>query len=334
MYLIVVKENSTLLNIPYQAINKLFYIWVIRTISNSISLVKRFTEILFTFTRFIIKLIGQNFYMTGSLEMRNGRPVVRLRTFRAIDEPDTCEKFKLGHKQVLINFGIEMITSAKDEWTNNPDVFVFIVESLDKSKIYGGARIHVAGGFQPLPIEDATGILDPSVYKLVKDIGRYGTGEGCGLWNSREIAGYGIGSIFLSRAGVVIAAQLGIKSLLALCAPYTVSLAERIGYRIEKHLGNQGTFYYPRLDLIATSMVNYDLENLSTASEEDKNSIIYLRNNPNAVKTEILRKKEIEIHYEIEIPNLQQWSLKRAIEHLGNSNFSPIPNPRSESPFT
>lgn len=271
--------------------------------------------------------------MTGSLDIREGRPVVRLRAFRAIDDPDTCKKFMVGHKQVLINFGIEMITSAKDEWASNPDVFVFIVESLDKSKVYGGARIHVAGGYQPLPIEDATGIIDPSVYGLVKSIGKHGLGEGCGLWNSREIAGYGIGSIFLSRAGVVISSQLGIKSAFALCAPYTVSLAEKIGYRIEKHLGDEGTFYYPRLDLIATAMVYNDLENLSTAFDEDKQSILYLRNNPNAVRIELLRRKEIEIHYEIEIPNLNQWSLEAAINRLGKSNFSPTSNPKSESIF-
>lgn len=272
--------------------------------------------------------------MTESLEIRDGRPVVRLRAFRAIDEPDTCEKFMLGHKQVLVNFGIEMITSAKAEWASNPDVFVFIVESLDRSKVYGGARIHVAGGFQPLPIEDATGNLDASVYGLVKSLGKRGTGEGCGLWNSRAIAGYGIGSIFLSRAGVVIASQLGIQSLLALCAPYTVSLAEKIGYRIENNLGNGGTFYYPRLDLIATSMIYYDLKNLSTAHEEDRDSILFLRNNPKAVRIELLRRKEIEIHYEIEIPNLNQWSLSAAIEHLEKSNFSPPLSPKSESPFS
>lgn len=271
--------------------------------------------------------------MTASLDIRDGRPVVRLRAFRAIDEPETCHKFMLGHMQVLKNFGIEMITSAKDEWFSNPDVFVFIVESLDRTKVFGGARIHVAGGYQPLPMEDATGSMDPSVYGLIRNLGQRGVAEGCGLWNSREIAGYGIGSIFLSRAGVVIASQLGIGSAFALCAPYTVALAEKIGYRIEKGIGKEGTFYYPRLDLIATAMVYYDLDNLSTADEEDKNSILFLRNTPKTVRIETLRRKEIEIHYEIEIPNLEKWSLNAAIEGLQMSNFSPLNNSRNEVTF-
>lgn len=271
--------------------------------------------------------------MGGGLEIRDGRPVVRLRVFRAIDEPDTCEKYMLGHKKVLVNFGIEMIGTAQAEWTSNPDVFVIIVESLDRTNVYGGARIHIAGGCQTLPIEDATGILDSSIYELVRSIGKFGAAEGCALWNSREIAGYGIGSIFLSRAGIAIASMLGLKRLLALCAPYTVTLAEKMGYRIETHLGKEGTFYYPRLDLIATSMIYNDLENLSTAHEEDKNSILFLKNNPNAIRIELLRRKEIEIHYEIEIPHISKWSLDAAIENLGKSNFAPSSQQKSNVHF-
>lgn len=241
------------------------------------------------------------------------KPVVRLRAFRAIDDPETCALFVDGHMHVLTNFGIQKITSARNEWLHNPAVFVLIVESLDKKKVFGGVRIHVAGGTEPLPIEQATGAMDPYIYDLVKQYALSGTGEGCGLWNSREIAGYGIGSIFLTRAGLAVAPQIGIKSLFALCAPYTVKLSETIGYRIEKRVGNNGTFYYPKLDLIATTMIYEDLENLSTASEEDRTAVMELRKNPNIVRTEVLRKKEIEIHYEINIPKLDQWSLADTI---------------------
>ena len=241
------------------------------------------------------------------------KPVVRLRAFRAIDDPEACALFVEGHTHVLTNFGIQKITSARNEWLQNPAAFVLIVESLDKKKVYGGVRIHVAGGSEPLPIEQATGNMDPYIYDLVRSYALQGTGEGCGLWNSREIAGYGIGSIFLTRAGLAVAPQIGIKSLFALCAPYTVKLSETIGYRIEKRVGNNGTFYYPKLDLIATTMIYEDLENLSTASEEDRNAVMELRKNPTIVRTEVLRKKEIEIHYDINIPKLDQWSLEETI---------------------
>lgn len=90
------------------------------------------------------------------------RPVVRLRAFRAIDDPIACELFIEGHTHVLTSIGVTKVTSSRHEWTRNPAAFVIIVESLDGKKVYGGARVHVAGGTEALPIEQATIGLDSS----------------------------------------------------------------------------------------------------------------------------------------------------------------------------
>lgn len=245
--------------------------------------------------------------------LNKDKPVVRLRAFRAIDDPETCNLFIEGHTQVLTNIGVTKVTSSKNEWMYNPAAFVLIVESLDKKKVYGGVRIHVAGGSQPLPIEEATAALDPAIYKLVYNYAQQGTGEFCGLWNSREIAGYGVGSIFLSRACVAISTQIGLKSIFALCAPYTVQMGLNSGYEIETSIGNNGTFYYPKLDLIATTMVLKDPDTLVKAIDEERDAIFRLREYLNIVRTEELRRKEIEIHYEIQIPGLENWDLKATI---------------------
>lgn len=247
------------------------------------------------------------------IQFNNGNPVVRLRAFRAIDDPRSCELFVEGHRRVLTSIGVEKVTSSNNEWMNNPAAFVMIVESLDREHIYGGARIHVAGGTEPLPIEQATGSLDPSIYDMVWDYAQKGTGEGCGLWNSREIAGYGIGSIFLTRVGVAMSTQIGLDSLFGLCAPYTVKMAQSVGYEIEEGVGNKGTFYYPKLDLVATVLILRDLKNLSAADEENKQAIMSLRENLQGVRIEELRKKKIEIHYDIEIPNMDKWDLQATI---------------------
>ena len=249
--------------------------------------------------------------MEISLDKQN--PEVRLRAFRAIDDPETCRLFVEGHEHVLTSIGVTKVTSSKNEWTENPAAFVLIVESLDRKKVYGGARVHVSGGSQPLPIEDATGAMDKLIYDLVYDYAQYGTGELCGLWNSREIAGYGVGSIFLSRACVAISTQIGLKSLFALGAPYTVKMAENVGYQIERSVGNNGTFYYPKLDLLATTLILKDLDTLSLATEEDRTAIFKLRDSLEQVRLEKLRNKEIKIHYEIKIPHLERWSLKEII---------------------
>lgn len=251
--------------------------------------------------------------------LNKDKPVVRLRAFRAVDDPAACELFVEGHAHVLTSIGVTKVTSSKNEWTRNPAAFVLIVESLDRTKVFGGARVHVAGGSEPLPIEQATGSLDRSIFELVWQYARHGTGEICGLWNSREIAGYGIGSIFLTRAAVAISTQIGLQSLFALCAPYTVKMAETVGYEIETSIGNEGTFYYPKLDLLATTMLLKDVSTLARANEDDRAAIFKLRENLNLVRTEVLRKKEIEIHYETRIPNLEHWDLLATIERAGRA---------------
>lgn len=262
-----------------------------------------------------------------------GSPVVRLRAFRAIDDPESCKLFLEGHEHVLTSIGVTKVTSSKDEWTRNPAAFVLIVESLDRKKVYGGARVHVAGGTQPLPIEQATGMMDNSVFDLVWQYAQKGTGEICGLWNSREIAGYGIGSIFLTRAAVAISAQIGLTSLFALCAPYTVKLAECVGYRIDFRIGNKGTFYYPKLDLLATTMLLDDIVALKGAAEEDRNAIMLLRENLTQSRVEELRKKKIHINYELNIANLDQWNLQEVIDNLQKNKVQTEPNYKSINIF-
>ena len=150
--------------------------------------------------------------------------MISIRAFRAIDDLEACQKFVIGHRHVLENIGVKKVTSSKDEWMYNPGAFVIIVESLDGEKVYGGARVEVAGGSVKLPIEEATGYLDTRIYDVVKEYTPAGTGEICGLWNSREVAGMGIGSVFLTRACVTISTQIRLSTLFALCAPTFMKL--------------------------------------------------------------------------------------------------------------
>jgi hypothetical protein len=240
-------------------------------------------------------------------------PNVRLRAFRAINEPETCELFIEGHTNVLTSIGVTKVTSSKNEWTTNPAAFVIIVESLDGKKVYGGARVHVAGGSQLLPIEQATGAMDSRVFALVNDFAQYGTGEICGLWNSQELSGYGIGTPLLIRTGIAISSQIGLKSLFALCAPYTVKPVVNCGMELVASIGNQGTFYYPKIDLVATAMILKDVSSLEKAGEEDKLSMLAMRSHPNSLKIDELKQKEITIHFELQIPHLDQWDLSATI---------------------
>ncbi|MFD2873152.1 hypothetical protein ACFS5N_11770 [Mucilaginibacter ximonensis] len=247
-------------------------------------------------------------------------PEVRLRAFRAIDEPDTCALFVEGHTNVLTSIGVKKVTSSKNGWTTNPAVFVIVVESMDGSRVFGGARVHVSGGSEPLPIEQAVSLLDPSIHKLVWEYSRRGTGEVCGLWNSAELQGYGIGTPLLIRTGVALASQVGLKTLFALCAPYTVKPVVNCGMELVSNIGNKGTFYYPKLDLIATAMVLNDLDKMSLAQQEDREEIMKMRQNPDSWTITELKQKKITIHCALTVPQLEKWNLQDYIQSA-NQDF-------------
>lgn len=254
-------------------------------------------------------------------DLNKEMPVVRLRAFRAIDDPEACKLFLEGHAHVLTSIGVTKVTSSKNEWTMNPAVFVIVVESLDKKRVYGGARVHVAGGTQPLPIEEATSALDRNIHNLIWKYTLHGTGEICGLWNSQELAGYGIGSPLLIRAGIAIASQIGLKSLFALCAPYTIKPVVNCGMVLEDSIGNKGTFYYPKLDLLATTMILKDVESLSKAIGEDKEMLNLMRQHPNELKIDELKNKQIVIYFELTIPKLDKWDIGKTIAAAKKVSF-------------
>ncbi len=228
--------------------------------------------------------------------------MVKIRAFRATENRVLCNRFIDGHSRVLEAIGVKKVTSSNHDWADNPASFVILVESDDEERVLGGARLQAADGITPLPIEDAAGYLDPKVNDLVKHHMVNGTGEVCGLWNSMEVAGMGIGSIFLIRSALALSNQIGLSSMMALCSPYTTRIAGNYGFLTETTVGNDGTFYYPKLDLLATVVVQKDAEGLSNASELETNRIFDLRRQPIQLADEVARKNQIvQIDYELKL---------------------------------
>src|SRR5690554_1014142 len=207
--------------------------------------------------------------------------MIQIRTFRAPDDYEACEKFIIGHKKLLEIFGITKITSNREDWVDDDNSIVILVEDKETKVVYGGARLQVVSGKYPLPIENALGKYDNKIYEMVQEDHLHGgTCELCGLWNSREVAGMGIGSYILSRVGAAISVQLPVKSIFVLCAPITVRMGKRVGAVVEDSLGNDGLFWYPKDDLIATAMRLRDINDLSHADPQEKEKILSLREQP------------------------------------------------------
>lgn len=222
--------------------------------------------------------------------------MINIRVFRAPEDPEACAKFIEGHKRLLeIYFGIHKITSSNDDWVNDFNTIVVLVEDDETKKVFGGARVQQHNGKNSLPIEVALGKYDPNIYNLVDEK----CGEVCAMWNSKEIAGMGVGSHILCRVSVAITSVLPLEKIYVLCAPLTTRMGRRVGAIVEEGLGDKGTFFYPQDDLIATAMVIHDLDTLINAQNAERDLIFDFRENPVQTKFERGPKGEFEIHYNL-----------------------------------
>jgi len=85
------------------------------------------------------------------------------------------------------------------------------------------------------------------------------------------------------------------------------------GMVLVESIGNKGTFYYPKLDLLATAMVLKDVPFLTGAQFEDKAAIFQMRENPDSLKLHQLKNREITVDFKLSIPNLDRWDLIQTI---------------------
>lgn len=236
--------------------------------------------------------------------------MVKIRAFRATENHTLCDQFIEGHRRVLEAIGVTKVTSSRNDWMYNPSSFVILVETDDQERVLGGARLQAADGKHPLPFEEAAGYMDERIYDLVKQYRVGGTGEVCGLWNSMEVAGMGIGSIFLIRSALAISEQIGLDSMMALCSPYTTRIAGNYGFKVEPSVGIDGTFYYPKLDLLATVVLQKDAHMLSNASKLEYERIMDLRKRPIQKTLEQGKKQMVEIDYNLVIPSARPDEFK------------------------
>jgi hypothetical protein len=232
--------------------------------------------------------------------------MIRMRAFRAIDDTQSCMKFAQGHHDVLKSYGVTQVTSADLSWLKNPDVYVIIVEQTADRKIVGGTRIQVANAQYPLPMEDALGLMDNRIYALASPASGRKVGELCGLWTSKESSGQGLSILLtdagVAEAGIALAQQLKLNSLYVLCAPWTVRMAANAGFSIVDRVGDNGTFMYPMPDLLATLLVIEDIDTLERANPEERERIYDLRRNPKQKRIEYGPKGNLEIEYDLFVP--------------------------------
>lgn len=224
---------------------------------------------------------------------------VVIRSFHAVSDPETCQRFYEGHVGTLRSYGIEPISSSKNDWFYNPEVYGVIAE-ID-GKVVGGVKIHRVGGALLLPVEESVGYMDERLYDIVRNYAdKAGAGEACGLWNSRDVSGMGISSAMM-LAVVSLTEQLNITTLFGLSSDHTLPLFRTLGYRVIRSLGNNGDFVYPTPKYLAR-VIKMNARTLSGSLPYNREMIFALRANPDQTRIEKSKQGSIRVAYQLRIP--------------------------------
>lgn len=214
--------------------------------------------------------------------------MIHLRSYRAIEEEQSCMNFARGHRKVLEGFNLGNISTNNYDWAYNPNVYVVEATDPETGELLGGIRVQIADGVYNLPVEDAVFHFDPKISEMVRHYALSGgTSELCGLWNSRSKAPNTGITMNLVIAGVAICNQLPITSIFTIVASYTLKIALRLGYRVETTLGDNGEFTYPNSNYIAR-VLSMNPQTLEHTYAVIKERIAELRENPFLERTEVI----------------------------------------------
>lgn len=223
---------------------------------------------------------------------------ISIRSFKAIDDLESCMRFREGHLGVLEAFGFKL-TSSTEEWMFDPGTHVIIIESVDRKITYGGSRLQLFGSKLELPIQSAVGEDVPDLNEFLKS--RKGpVAELCGLWNSVAVAGLGIGSVYSIRSAIALGGLLGYGEMIALCSAFTYRISHKYGFRLVETLGEGGKIFYAGANQYAHITHQPNIIEMTDSDEIERIKINEIRSNPILKIDEIIGDGLTSINYQIE----------------------------------
>jgi hypothetical protein len=225
---------------------------------------------------------------------------VRLRLTKASEDQETVRRYIKGHEEVLLHNGVKL-SEGYDYWHSLETVYLLVAESLDGQTCYGGSRLHLWNGKDPLPVQSFLAPIENRVYEELDSLAANSGGilEIAGLWNSRLVAGLGLGSEHIIRTSIALSVFLQPRLVFTFCSPFVSRFADEFGFLPYRNLGNEGKFPFP--DERWMSTINYleDKFNLPYAKAEERNKIFEIRANKLFVKEYNDRGRNLKIHYQL-----------------------------------
>ncbi len=203
---------------------------------------------------------------------------IRIRCFHATNNTEVAKIYMSGQQDVLKEFNISGVTSAKNNTWENENTYIFIAEDVKTGEIGAGMRLDVADINHKLPLEMA---LENQVDDLSQRIHRFDhvIAEACGWWVKKSFSERRLPK-FTLLAGIAIAPKLRINYIVAFPHQHTISIMTNVGFTIAKTIGtHEGSFIYPD-ERYNSTIVEINAVTLDTTDNIERERILSLRTNP------------------------------------------------------
>lgn len=223
---------------------------------------------------------------------------VKISLYRAKDHPGVCEKFSIGHRALLEINDVDLGPIDKS-WYHSEFVYLLVVESAINGEILGGSKLVIYNGKDNLPLQNL--LIDdyPELNSLLSKFYSRGLVEISGLWNSRAVAGLGLGSEHLIRTSIAVCSFLPVATVITFCSPFVTRFASLYGFKPLDSFGINGSIPFP--DERWMSTINYldDINGMQSADAKERARIEELRRIPSSVQEYNDRGKSLRIQYSL-----------------------------------
>lgn len=199
-----------------------------------------------------------------------------LRVFRGLDDPEACYRYLASHRRRLSSHAIGDLHSAQDEWIDDPFAWVVVVQDAS-GQLLAGCRLHVANGDQVLPMVAALREREPRLYERIHLKYPGPAAEIAGLWktNGRGPSCSRATVVTVARTIFALANRLGVYWTWGLAPPHTLPLWRLFGVRVDRYVGDDGTFLYPD-ERFRSHVLHLNTRGLPTTPPDEKQRILEL----------------------------------------------------------
>lgn len=203
---------------------------------------------------------------------------ISIHAFRAVDSKEHTIRYLHEHSRVLQDIGVSSAMKMDIGWCLDPESTI-IAAFHETLGMVGGVRIQIGRAGHPMSMEKAIGQLAPEFQSNFAKWIEHGTAELCGLWVAHRFLGHGLPKL-LVPAGVAVASQLNIRSLITFAAEYTLQLTMDSGFRRMTEVGKDGEFTYPIPSIRSYAMAINDLFVLENSPADKRKDLLSLRVRP------------------------------------------------------